>query len=175
VSALSRSVVAVAAGLSLFGLTACAGGTSAGGSEETPVPANSALASFDPCTFFKPDELTSWELSTQAEDFSPLSFEPGCKWNGKKMDLALQKNVEETVASYEQNGNWERYDKKTIGGRSAAVANEPGTVGQGSCTLLVDAGGGVAIYMVDGLLRDSVDACGEAEKIAGQTASRLPE
>ncbi|MDA3627591.1 DUF3558 family protein [Saccharopolyspora oryzae] len=170
-------MIAAVAGASLLGLSACSGGGSSSGSEESPTSAaaGAGLASFDPCTFFEPGELTSWGLSTQSEDFSPVKSEPGCKWDGDQMGLALQKNAEESVASYQQSGSWERYDKKTIGGRSAAIANEPGTVGQGSCTVLVDAGGGVAIYMVDGTRRDSVDACAEAEKIANQTASRLPE
>lgn len=104
-----------------------------------------------------------------------MSFEPGCRWQGEKMSLTFQKNVDETVASYEQSGNWERFDKKTIGGRSAAIATVPGGGSTGGCNVLVDAGGGVVIYGVSGRMADSVNACAEAEKIVDQTASRLPK
>ncbi|MCI2417775.1 DUF3558 domain-containing protein [Saccharopolyspora sp. K220] len=180
-STFSRSLIATAAGVALLGLSACSGGGSSndGNDETSAAPTTAAsgsgLASFDPCTFFNADELSSFGVATQSEDGTVVSFEPGCKWEGEKMILSLLKNADETVASYETSGSWDSYTKKTIGGRSAAVAVESGAAGQGGCTVLVDAGGGVAIYGVDGVLRDSVDACPEAEKIASQTASRLPE
>ncbi|MGW1679972.1 DUF3558 family protein [Saccharopolyspora sp. NPDC002376] len=163
--------------MSLLGLSACSGGGSSSGSEESPTSATSGsgLESFDPCTFFKPDELTSWGVSTQSADFTPVESEPGCEWVGEKMTVSLQKNVKETVSSYRESGSWDSYDEQKFGGRNGAKAVESGATGQGGCTVLVDAGGGVAIYMVDGARRDSVDACAEAEKVANQTASRLPE
>ncbi|RKT83254.1 Protein of unknown function [Saccharopolyspora antimicrobica] len=176
---LVRSVVVLTAGVALVGLSACSGtagdSTRKAGSEEpTERVGGAALEQFDPCTFFKPDELSSWGLEAQAEEFTPVSFEPGCRWRGGQMGLVLQKNVEETVASYEKNGNWERYDKQSVGGRSGVVANVPSGGATGGCNVLVDAGGGVVIYGVSGRLADSVDACAEAEKIAAATASRLP-
>ncbi|WP_190818411.1 DUF3558 family protein [Saccharopolyspora pogona] len=177
----SRSLIATAAGVALFGLAACAGGSPSarGGEETSSAPTSSSagagLAGFDPCTFFKPDELTSFGVSTQSEDGTVVSFEPGCKWKGGKMTLSLLKNSDETVASYEKSGSWDSYQKKPLDGRSAAVAVESGAAGQGGCTVLVDAAGGVALYMIDGRMRDSVDACGEAKKVANQTASRLPK
>ncbi|GAA2332760.1 hypothetical protein GCM10009854_05120 [Saccharopolyspora halophila] len=174
----SRALTAAAAGVALFGLSACSGGgagdTTTG--EPTTEPQAKAIESFDPCTFFESDELTSFGVSTQSQDFSPVSFEPGCKWDGEKLDISLQKNAEETVDSYESSGSWDSYHKTTIAGRQGAVALETGATDVGSCTVLVDAGGGVAIYMLDGMMRDSVaDPCGELEKIANQTASRLPK
>ncbi|MER7077508.1 Protein of unknown function [Saccharopolyspora kobensis] len=176
---LVRSVVVLTAGVALVGLSACsgtAGDSTREASSEKPTErvSGAGLEQFDPCTFFKPDELSSWGLQAQAEEFTPVSFEPGCRWKGGQMGLVLQKNVEETVASYEKNGNWERYDKQSVGGRSGVVANVPGGGATGGCNVLVDAGGGVVIYGVSGRLADSVDACAEAEKIAAATASRLP-
>lgn len=178
-NSVSRALIAASAGVALVGLAACSGGSSGtpGGSEpsETQAPGK-ALASFDPCTFFQPDELTALGLSTQGNNFMPVPSEPGCEWVGEKMTVSLQKNVDQTVASYETSGSWDSYQKKTIAGRSAAVALEAGATGVGSCTALVDAGGGVAIYMLDGAMRDSVpDPCAETEKIVSQTASRLPQ
>ncbi|WP_406692607.1 DUF3558 family protein [Saccharopolyspora sp. ID03-671] len=175
----SRALIVASASTALIGLSACTGGSSGtpdgNGPSETQAPGK-ALASFDPCTFFQPDELTSYGVSTQGKDFSPIPSEPGCEWEGEKQTISLQKNVDQTVASYETGGAWDSYQKKTIGGRSAAIALETGATGQGSCTALVDAGGGVAIYMLDGAMRDSVaDPCAETEKIVGQTASRLPQ
>ncbi|KAA5837409.1 DUF3558 domain-containing protein [Saccharopolyspora hirsuta] len=167
------------AGVALAGLSACGGGGGSTGETGSPEPTGQtggvALEKFDPCTFFKPDELKSFGLQEQGEEFTPVSFEPGCTWKGEQMSLTFQKNVEETVASYEKNGNWERYDKQSVGGRSGVVANVPGGGATGGCNVLVDAGGGVVIYGVSGRLADSVDACAEAEKIANATASRLPE
>lgn len=165
----------------MLGLSACSGGGPGNGGGEqtsaapTTAASGSGLAGFDPCKFFKSDELTAFGVSTQSEDGTVVSFEPGCKWKGEKMILSLLKNSDETVASYETSGSWDDYQKKSLDGRSAAVAVESGAAGQGGCTVLVDAGGGVAIYMVDGVMRDSVNACAEAEKIANQTASRLPK
>lgn len=170
-----RSLVGAAIGVVLVGLSGCAlnaGGDSEGGAQ--PSGAEGALDAFDPCTFFEANELTGWGLPAQSEPFEGVSFEPGCTWTGGQMSLVLQKNVDETVDSYETSGNWERYEKKTISGRSAALANVPGGGSTGGCTVLVDSGGGVAIYSVSGKLAGSVDACAETEKIANQTASRLP-
>ncbi|TDD53693.1 DUF3558 family protein [Saccharopolyspora elongata] len=171
-----RLLVVAGAGVVLAGLPACgSGGSGSTGHAPTTKSGGVAMEKFDPCGFFRPAELTSWGLSAQGKEFAPVSFEPGCRWQGEQMSLTFQKNVDETVASYEKSGNWERYDKKTIGGRSAAVANVPGGGSTGGCNVLVDAGGGVAIYGVSGRFDDSVDACGEVEKIVGQSASRLPE
>ncbi|MBQ0927463.1 DUF3558 family protein [Saccharopolyspora endophytica] len=171
----SRTLIAGAAGVALLGLSACSGNSSGGAPEPAPAPQGKPIASFDPCTFFTPEELTSLGVSTQSQDGGVVSFEPGCEWEGEKMTLTLLKNADQTVESYEKNGNWDSYSKKSIGGRSGAVAVESGATGQGGCTVLVDAGGGVAVYGIDGAMRDSVDACGETEKVANQTASRLPE
>ncbi|GAA4612947.1 DUF3558 family protein [Saccharopolyspora hordei] len=177
-STFPRSVVAVTAGLSLLGLAACSGGSEGqSGSEEQPptsAAAGSGLAQFDPCGFFKPDELTSWGVSMTSEEFSPVDFEPGCQWEGENMGVTLQKNVTETVESYARS-NWDKYEQRSLGGRNGAIAITAGGTGMGGCNALVDAGGGVVIYGVDGYKRDSVDACAEVEKIASQTASRLPE
>lgn len=174
----SRSLIAtVTASVALVGLAACGSG-SGSGDETTTEPTSSpggGLASFDPCTFFQPNELSSFGLGAQPENFTPVSFEPGCRWTGEKFIFSLQKNVKETVDSYETSGSWDSYTKKTIAGRPAAVAVETGATDVGSCTVLVNAGEGVTIFMLDGQDRDSVaDPCGESEKIVGQVAARLP-
>ncbi|WP_190818408.1 DUF3558 family protein [Saccharopolyspora pogona] len=181
-STFSRSLIAAAAGLALFGLAACAGGgKSPGGSEETssaPTSASSGagLAGFDPCTFFKPDELTSFGLSTKAEEFTQVSFQPGCSWKGEKFTLGLQKNADETVQSLGQGGGFDKYAATTVAGREGAEMLVAGATGQGICNYVVSAGGGIAIYQLTGAMRDSVaDPCGELKTIVDQTASRLPE
>ncbi|MFR9732214.1 DUF3558 family protein [Saccharopolyspora sp. MS10] len=178
-SKLVRAVSGVAAVLVLGGLSGCALGGEADPEGVAPTSgpgeANGSLEAFDPCTFFQSGELAGWGLPARGEPFTVVSFEPGCTWVGDQMSLVLQKNVDESVASYESSGNWERYEKTNIGGRSAALANVPGGGATGGCTMLVDSGGGVAIYAVSGKLAESVDPCAEIEKIADQTASRLPE
>lgn len=164
--------------MALFGLAACSGGgnTPDGGADPTPPAQGMPLASFEPCTFFKPEELSSFGVATQGKDFSPVKSEPGCAWDGEKMSLSIQKNLDQTVETYGANGSWDSYQTKTIAGRPAAIALESGATDTGSCSALVNAGGGVAIYMLDGLMRDTIpDPCDELEKIVNQTASRLPE
>ncbi|MER7010889.1 DUF3558 family protein [Saccharopolyspora sp. NPDC000359] len=180
-STFSRSLIATTAGLALFGLSACGGGTSGGAEETTAAAPTSAtsgggLADFDPCTFFKPDELQSWGLSTQAEEFTQVSFQPGCAWEGEKMDLALQKNADETVQSIQESGSYDKFEPITVGGREAGRMIVSGATDQGGCVTVVNTGGGIVLYQITGYLRDSLaDPCAEAEKIADQTASRLPE
>ncbi|MCA1225136.1 DUF3558 domain-containing protein [Saccharopolyspora sp. 6M] len=165
----------------MFGLSSCALGSGVdGGGEGAGSPTSSgvdaALESFDPCTFFKPDELTSYGVSTQAEEFTQVSFQPGCTWNGEKMDIALQKNADETIQSLEKGGSYDSYEHIKIAGRDSARMIAPGFTGQGACITVVPAGGGVVLYQLTAYMRDSVaDPCGEIEKIAEQTASRLPE
>ncbi|MCA1192254.1 DUF3558 domain-containing protein [Saccharopolyspora sp. 6V] len=173
-----RSSVALVAGVSLLGLSGCALGGSTGDSESAPPSASrgAALEGFDPCTFFKPEELTSYGVSTQAEDFTLVSFQPGCAWNGEKMDIALQKNADETVESLEKGGSYDKYTRIKIAGRDAARMIAPGFTDQGGCVTVVSAGDGIVLYQLTAAMRDSVaDPCGEMEKIANQTASRLPE
>ncbi|WP_395475102.1 DUF3558 domain-containing protein [Saccharopolyspora spinosa] len=178
-STFSRSLIATAA--ALFGLSACgSGGPTGGSSNETSAAptseSGSGLASFDPCTFFKPDELTSYGLSTQSEEFTQVSFQPGCSWTGKKMSLALQKNADETVKSLGEGGGHDEYTEIKIAGRDAARMIVAGAKDQGGCVTVVSAGGGIVLYQVTGYMRDSLaDPCGEVEKIANQTASRLPK
>lgn len=135
-----------------------------------------ALASFDPCTFFKPDEVSPYGLATQGTQFVPIPDQPGCSWEGDQMSLSLNKNLGQTVENFGTSGTWDKFEPKTIAGRSAAIALEAGAADIGSCTALVNAGGGVVIYMLDGTLRETIpDPCAELEKIVNQTASRLPE
>ncbi|MFR9732267.1 DUF3558 family protein, partial [Saccharopolyspora sp. MS10] len=149
------------------------GGGSASGA--TPSGESEGLESFEPCVFFQPEELTSFGLSTQAKEFTQVSFQPGCSWDGDKFGLALQKNADETVESLRA-GAWDEYADVQIAGRRAARVIPVGATGQGVCNVVVPAGEGVALYQLTGFFKDSVaDPCGEIEKIAGQTASRLPE
>ncbi|MCA1185523.1 MULTISPECIES: DUF3558 family protein [unclassified Saccharopolyspora] len=166
-------------GLALFGLSSCALGGSdggSGGSSPTSEASGDGLKDFDPCTFFKSEELTSYGVSTQAEDFTDVSFQPGCTWHGKRLDVSLQKNAGETVDSLESGGPYDEYTRINVAGRDAARMLVDGAAGQGSCITVVAAGGGVALYQLVGYMRDSVaDPCGEVENIANQTAARLPE
>lgn len=172
-SVFSRSLIAATAGTVLIGLSACTGGSSQGG--EQPPAGGSGLAAFDPCTFFQQEELASFGVSAQGEVFSPLSFRPGCKWDGDLMGITLNKDLEETVGAQDRE-QFDTYTPKSIGGRTAAVAVVAGGEGTGGCNVFVDAGGGMVIYGIAGKMRDSIpDPCGELEKIANQTASRLPK
>ncbi|GAA0520773.1 hypothetical protein GCM10009545_23560 [Saccharopolyspora thermophila] len=79
--------------------------------------------------------------------------------------------------SYKSDGNWDSYEPiGEIDGRKAARAVAKGASGQGGCSALIDAGGGVVIVDVVGVMRDSVpDTCGEAERAARQIAPKLPK
>jgi uncharacterized protein DUF3558 len=182
VSTFSRSLIVTAAGVALLGLSACSGGgLGSGGADDTSAAPTSAssgsgLASFDPCTFFKADELTSFGVSTQSQEFTQVSFQPGCEWEGEKLAIALQKNADETVQSIESGGSYDSFDRITVGGREAGRLIVPGATGQGGCITVVSAGGGIVLYQIAGEMRDSLaDPCADLEKIADRTASRLPE
>ncbi|MFR9732263.1 DUF3558 family protein [Saccharopolyspora sp. MS10] len=175
-SALSRCLAVAISGIALIGVSSCA----LGGAEDDAGSGDSnsgqdGLESFDPCTFFKPEELTSYGVSTQAEDFTLVSFQPGCSWDGDRMDVALQKNADETVESL-SNGSYDEYTPIEVGGRDGARMIVSGAEGEGGCITVVPAGEGVVLYQLTAYMRDSVaDPCAEIEEIADQTASRLPE
>ncbi|MHA6801564.1 DUF3558 family protein [Bounagaea algeriensis] len=160
----------------MLGASACAtpaGGGDSEAPETTEAQQSKALENFDPCTFFKPDELKSWGLPpTEGTDKTQVSWEPTCAWSGDENIVGVSKNVEETVDSYEQNSSWASYEKQPIGGRSGAVAVTSGASGGGGCNVLVDAGGGVVIYQITS---DVDDACSELKPIAEATAGRLPQ
>lgn len=174
----SRSLFATAAGLALLGLSACGGASTGGGeqpSAQPPAP-GSGLQSFDPCTFFTPEELTSFGVGTTAQDFTQVSFQPGCAWEGEKLSIGLQKNAKDTVQSLGQSGGFDKYEPTTVAGREAAEIIVGGGTDQGGCNYAVSAGGGIVMYQLTGFMRDSVpDPCGELEKVVNQTASRLPQ
>ncbi|TDC90414.1 DUF3558 domain-containing protein [Saccharopolyspora aridisoli] len=175
-STFSRSLFATAAGLALFGLSAC-GGTSTGGGPSVQPPApGAALQSFDPCTFFTPEELTSFGVGTTSQDFTQVSFQPGCEWEGEKLSIGLQKNAKDTVQSLGHGGGFDKFEPTNIAGREAAEIIVGGATDQGVCNYAVSAGGGFVMYQLSGFMRDSVpDPCGELEKVVNQTASRLPQ
>ncbi len=170
-----RSLLGMSAGALVLSASACATPAGGGDSEQpetSQAQQSKALEQFDPCTFFTPDELKAWGLPTQGEDSTQVSWEPTCRWSGDENVVGLSKNVEETVDSYEQSSSWASYEKQPIGGRSGTVAVTSGASGGGGCNVLVDAGGGVAIYQITS---DADDACSELKPIAEQTASRLPQ
>ncbi|GAA4875321.1 DUF3558 family protein [Saccharopolyspora cebuensis] len=171
-SSFFRSARATMVGIAVLGAAACAGPTA--GDDRTQPEEAPALAGFDPCTFFAPEELSSFGVGPEAEEFTPVSFEPGCKWNGEDMDLTFQKNEDESVQSY-ATSNWDSYTEAPLAGRTAAIAVPAGGTDQGVCEAVVDTGGGVVLYGITAAFGSSVDACGEVEAIAERTASRLPE
>jgi hypothetical protein len=173
VSVLSRSLIAATACVVLAGLSACSGGDQPPSGQAKP---SGGIAGFDPCQFFTPEELTAAGVSAQGKPYSKVSFEPGCVWEGEKMDVVLQKNAEETVDSYAQHGSFDRYDKMDINGRRTARAITAGAEGTGGCSTMLDSGGGVVILNVVAATRNSVpDTCAESEKIAKLIEPRLPK
>ncbi|WP_263251185.1 DUF3558 domain-containing protein [Saccharopolyspora rosea] len=168
----SRSVITAVTAAALLGLSACGGAGDSGA--EQPEPQAKPLQSFDACTFFTPEELTSFGVETKAEDFTQVGFQPGCKWNGDQMILSLQKNVDEDFDQYEKTGTFDEFTRKPFAGRAGARMLTAGAKGQGVCNAVVSAGGGIVLYQVTGNYPE-FDACGEVEKIADQTAARLPQ
>lgn len=172
-SSLSRSAATATTVLALFGLSAC-GGAPGAGTDATPEPKHSALQAFDPCTFLTPDELSSFGVEPQAKPFTQVSEQPGCTWDGKDMDLVLQKNAVQSLDQYEKTGTFDEFTRKPFAGRAGARMLTAGAKGQGVCNAVVSAGGGIVLYQVTGNYPE-FDACGEVEKIADQTAARLPQ
>ncbi|QUH05786.1 DUF3558 domain-containing protein [Saccharopolyspora erythraea] len=157
-------------------MTACGGGSASNEPVPTSKAVGSGLASFDTCAFLGEEELSAAGVSGPGKPETQLSFEPGCAYEGADRFVTLYKNQEQTVDSYRTGGNWTKYEPVTVAGRNAARAIEAGGQEDLGCTVLVDAGGGVVLYDVQGIMAGKVaDPCAEAEKIANQTASRLPK
>ncbi|MGI8306215.1 DUF3558 family protein [Saccharopolyspora hattusasensis] len=169
--------------MAMLGLAACSGGpsgeTSHGGNSESPTTqagGSGGLAEFDPCSFLTSEDLNAAGVVGPGEAREQFKDEPGCGFEGEKTLLTLYKNQKQTVDSYKNNGQWDSYDSIGLNGRKAARGVAAGATGQGACSLVVDAGGGVVIVDVVGITRDSVpDTCGEAEKVARQIEPRLPK
>jgi uncharacterized protein DUF3558 len=169
------------AGVAMLGLAACSGGS--GGEtpgRDTSAPTTQAqapgLKDFDPCNFLEPADLSAAGVSGPGEPRKQFESEPGCRYEGENLLLTLYKNQEETVDTYKSGGQWDSYDLVNLNGRKAARGVAAGASGQGGCSAIVDAGGGVVIIDVVGIMRGSVpDTCGEAEKIARQIEPRLPQ
>ncbi|MEU6130501.1 DUF3558 domain-containing protein [Saccharopolyspora sp. NPDC047091] len=172
----TRRSIAIAACAGLLSLSGCAlGGTREGQESPAPQPKATGLKDFDTCTVLSQEELAAAGVGGPGERVEHLSFEPGCSFEGDVRLLALYKNQDQTVTSYATGGSWDSYDQIDINGRDAARAVSSGSTDQGICNVLVNAGGGVVIVSVSGILRDDVpDPCGEAEKIARQVEPRLP-
>ncbi|WP_246868303.1 DUF3558 family protein [Saccharopolyspora sp. ASAGF58] len=170
--------------MALLGLAACSGGKAGGDGQttttqesSTTAAAGGGLQNFDPCSFLSSDDLSAAGVTGPGEKQDNFSFEPGCSYEGEKILLAVYKNQEETVAKYEKSGNWDKYEKFQLNGRSAARAVEGGggAVDAG-CSIVIDAGGGVVLVDVTEVMPDSVpDKCGEAEKIARQIEAKFPK
>lgn len=179
-SLVSRSVVAGIAGLALVGLSACSGGSSAGGEQPgaptTETQQATGLSSFDPCNFFTPEELTSAGVQPgPGRPANAIESQPGCDWEGENVLLTLSKNETSDFEAYSKN-SFEKFERFDVDGRQAARAVTAGSGGQGICSVILSAGGGIVDVNVAGIMRDSVaDPCGEAEKLARQIAPRLPQ
>ncbi|TDD53695.1 DUF3558 domain-containing protein [Saccharopolyspora elongata] len=179
-SLVSRSLAVGVAGLALVGLSACSGGPGKSGEEtstSTPTSAaqSSGLANLDPCTFLTSEELSAAGVSGPSRPVNDLKSQPGCDWEGKDVLLTFSKNETEDFEKYSKN-NFETFDRFDINGRQAARAVTAGSGGQGICSAIISAGGGIVDVNVAGIMRNSVaDPCGEAEKIARQIEPRLPE
>lgn len=177
-STFSRTVVVAAAGFALLGLSSCSGGstgnTGNGGDTPTMTSASSGLESFDVCNFFTPEDLSSAGVAGPGEPDSTIPSEPGCNYQGDKMDLALYKVSDTAFDKYTTQGNFAEIQPFEISGRKAATGVTAGSEGQGICSTFLDASGGTIIVTVTGEDRDSVDACGESRKVAEQISPRLP-
>ncbi|MGW5644973.1 DUF3558 family protein [Saccharopolyspora sp. NPDC003752] len=177
-STLSRTVVVTAAGVALLSLTACSGGSPGrtGDGEPTTSAAEApGLESFDVCNFFTPSDLSAAGVAGPGEPDNNLKSEPGCNYNGAKMDLTLYKVPDTTFDKYTTQGNFAEIEPFEISGRKAATGVTAGSQGQGICSTFLDAGKGTITVTVTGEDRDSVDACGESRKVAEQISPRLPK
>lgn len=171
----SRPSLMISAGALLAGTAGCAGlGGDGPAGQQVTDRESVALERFEPCAFFAAGELNSWGFSTAGAEFAPASDEPGCRHGGDGEHLSVQKNVEESVDSYQESQNWAKYERRDFAGRSGAVAVPYDAAG--SCDVLVDAGGGLAIYQLtpDSNVDPAV-TCAELADITERTAARLPE
>jgi uncharacterized protein DUF3558 len=171
---LSRTVVAVCAGVALLSAAGCGGGSPKEGSPGS-TEQKQALATVDPCTLLTPKELESFGFEGPGQPETGISSEPGCSFRGKPFTATFYKNQEKTVEAYgQQEGTWAKYDRLEIDGRPAASAIAEGSTQARICSALFDAGGGVIILTLSEFRDQGLDECGEALKIAEAIAPRMP-
>jgi hypothetical protein len=153
-----------------MGLAGC-GGTSPA-AQQPP----SGLANVDPCKIMNSQQLSADGFGTQSKPVKHFDVEPGCSFDSDKETVSFFKNQTKTVDTYGQQSNWAQYNKTSIAGRPAAIALSKDDVGNGVCSALVSAGGGVVIVDTQsGDPRKPYDACGQAQKYAQEVASSLPQ
>lgn len=166
------SVVAMALVASMA-LVGCSSGQGEPSAEPSAEP-GAGLADFDPCAFLTEEDLATAGVAGPPEKVDAVASQPGCDYEGQDVLLSLTKNQTEGFAEYGKN-NFERFDEIDINGRRAAIAVTAGSGGNGICSVILDAGGGIVDVNVTAYDMAAVpDPCGEAEQVARQIEPRLP-
>ncbi len=143
-----------------------------------PSGADSALASFDPCTVLSDAEIA--ELGFRPETRRPIDMlgQVGCAYLAERgsplLGLRLEKDLEETVADYaaRADGVFDVFRENRVNGRTGAALV---LVADGrECTQLLNAGSGtVAVgWEIDD--PGPVDPCDEALRVAKLIEPELP-
>ncbi|MCA1227714.1 DUF3558 family protein [Saccharopolyspora sp. 6M] len=158
----------------LLALSGCALNSRA---DETPAARpkpGTGLADVDPCALLTDAELTSSGASVPGYPNDNISWEPGCDFDGDPFGYSVFKNQEMSVAKYETQAEWARYEHRELQGRAAANAIGTGSTKARVCTTLFDAGGGVLIVTASELNDGGRDRCAESWRLAELIAPRVP-
>ncbi|MGH3979166.1 MAG: DUF3558 family protein [Pseudonocardiaceae bacterium] len=147
-------------------------------------PANSALASFDPCTVLSDAEIAGLGFMPETRRTIDMLGQVGCGYTAPPFDasgeiallggLRLEKDPVETVADYaaRSEGIFDSFRPNRVNGRTGAALE---VVADGiECTQLVNAGTGTVA--VGWRFRDPapVDPCAEALRVAVMIEPELP-
>lgn len=173
----SRSLLAATAGVALFGLAGCFGGADAGGGKPSGQPSGeqgSALASLDPCTIMKPDQLTAAGLPTAGTPANETPSEPGCTYAGDTSTIGIYRAAGTSFDAYSKQ-QWKEFTRVAVNGRPAANAKKPEFTDDMCVTLMSSGGGTIQVHAGAADPRKPFNGCAESLKIAKQIEPSLPK
>ena len=172
----TATTVLASAGLLLLA-AGCTGGDGGATPPPSEPPRQDALAAFDPCTTFSPEQLQSYGATDPGEAVDQGIGEPGCDFEAEGFLLTVYKAPGRGIDYWEgRRANFSRFDSNQVGSRQGVTAITAGSEGQGLCRQILESGGGtvsVAVkYDADNIQGN--DPCAKALEIAQQIEPKLP-
>lgn len=173
-TAVTRSLVAVAAGLSLAVVAGCGAHGENGDSSSAPPPKD-PLTTLDSCSILTPQDLSTFGLEGPGSPEHDVSWSPGCYFQGDAISASVHTNFKETAESSQSKPVWAKFDRVDINGRPGATAITQGTTQARQCVTMFDAGRGLVDVQVSTQNPGDNSQCDQSQKIAKQIEPRMPK
>ncbi|MEU6262143.1 DUF3558 family protein [Saccharopolyspora shandongensis] len=167
----------------LAGAVVALAGCSGPDGKETPSksaePTSSGLASFDPCTALAPEKLQAQGLNAPGDPVDQGIGESGCEFDGSEFLLSVLKGENSSLSYWEgRRANMGVFEPNQVGSRPGIKMISAGSVGQGICSQVIEAGNGSVSVQVtySANKKQSDDAtCAKALEIAQVVEPKLPK